>query len=181
MIKKECVAMNDVAKKTKLHVAVMVVLSSVSVVLNAQEIPQKEPISFSLYDTNKNGFISKGEFNNAKNFSFFDVNKDGKISKLELQEGQRREMLRNKANIDNKQRAMIFDKPAFESFDLNGDGHLNSDEMIKARAYREKEIASQGKIAKDYCDQTPFSQIDLNGDGIVTKEEFISNQMRQKK
>jgi Ca2+-binding EF-hand superfamily protein len=181
MIKKECAVMNDIAKKTKLHVAVIVVSVALSGVLSAQETPQKESVAFFVYDTDKNGFISKGEFKDADGFSFFDVNKDGKISKLELQEGQRREMLRNKANIDNKQRAMIFDKPAFESFDLNGDGHLNSDEMIKARAYREKEIASQGKIAKDYCDQTPFSQIDLNGDGIVTKEEFISNQMRQKK
>lgn len=172
--------MNYVTKKTKLHVAVMVVSAALSALLSAQEIPQKEPVSFLVYDTDKNGFISKSEFKDADGFSFFDVDKNGKISKLELQEGQRREMLRNKANLDNKQRAMIFDKPAFESFDLNGDGYLNSNEMSKARAYREKEITSQGKIAKDYCDQTPFSQIDLNGDGIVTKEEFLSNQVKQK-
>lgn len=71
--------------------------------------PIQGPIPFQIYDTNKDGFISKDEFNlvkatrmsanaeegkpmknasNSPNFTFFDTNKDGKISPEELEKGQ---------------------------------------------------------------------------------------------
>lgn len=81
--------------------------------LQAQNTPMRGPIPFSHYDQNKDGLITKKEFNdmrskrmqeraesgrpmrnaaNAPEFSYFDANNDGKITKQELLEGQNKRM-----------------------------------------------------------------------------------------
>ena len=84
-------------------------------VLSVQAIdtPSRGPVSFQVYDTNKDGFISENEFNavkaarmsanaeagmpmknagNSPDFASIDTNKDGKISPEELEKGQRQQL-----------------------------------------------------------------------------------------
>jgi len=84
-----------------------------ALVSNAADMPARGPVSFQVYDTNKDGFISEDEFNaikaarmsanaeagmpmrnaaNAPDFAALDTNKDGKISPEELEKGQRQQM-----------------------------------------------------------------------------------------
>jgi len=180
----------------------IVITSLLSTALIAQDMPLAGPIPFSVYDRNKDGFISNDEFNdtrakrisikqkhsmpmrnaaNAPDFSFFDVDKNGKLSKLELREGQNRQMRKNRAKRNLVNKYMRRDMPTFESFDLNGDGYLKGDEMKEARAKRIEKKAAQGKMLRNSTNPSKFSDIDANDDGIVTKEEFITNQMKKKR
>lgn len=91
--------------------AALSLLASLS--YGADPIPQRGPMGFAAYDTNKDGVISEDEFNtvkaaqmqskadagmpmrnasNSPDFTFFDTNKDGKISPEELREGQNKQM-----------------------------------------------------------------------------------------
>ncbi len=91
--------------------------------LNAQELPQRGPIPFSVYDTNNDNFVTEEEFYNARAkrmeqkaaqgmpmrnagnapaFTDFDTNGDGKLSEIELLKGQNAQMMNKKANKGNK-------------------------------------------------------------------------------
>lgn len=94
------------------HIMAVVVLGLLGT-LGAQEMPNRGPVSFDLYDKNGDGTISETEFYevrgqrmeqraaegrpmrnaaNAPEFSYFDADGDGKISKVELLEGQNKRM-----------------------------------------------------------------------------------------
>ena len=73
------------------------------------------------------GLMAAGQGFNAPSFSYFDTNSDGKISKSEHEEGRQKRhqkmadegrMLRNVANA-----------PSFEEMDANGDGFISKDEF----------------------------------------------------
>ena len=87
------------------------------------DLSQRGPISFDIYDTNKDGSVSEKEFydarakrmtmraeqgrtmrnaGNAPEFSQFDANKDGKLSKVELLEGQNAQMQNKRSNRGQK-------------------------------------------------------------------------------
>ena len=89
----------------------------------AADLSQRGPISFDIYDTNKDGLVSEKEFydarakrmairaeqgmamrnaGNAPEFSQFDANKDGKLSKTELLEGQNAQMQKRRSNRGQK-------------------------------------------------------------------------------
>ncbi|MBT4708344.1 MAG: EF-hand domain-containing protein [Campylobacteraceae bacterium] len=86
---------------------------------NAADLSQRGPISFAIYDTNKDGYVSESEFYdarakrqsirvnqgmpmknacNAPDFNSFDTNKDSKLTKIELLEGQNTQMQKNCLN-----------------------------------------------------------------------------------
>lgn len=71
--------------------------------------------------------------------------------------------------------------PSFESFDLNGDGHLTESELNDARAKRVEEKKEEGRLLRNSGNHAEFVEIDLNGDGKVTKEEFTSHQAKRRK
>ena len=187
---------------SRLSIVLISALCALSVPLSAQNIPQRGPIPFSIYDTNKDGFVSQTEFretrakrmsqkakqgmpmrnnSNAPDFNMFDVDKNGKLSKLELREGQNRQMRKNRANKNLGQGMMRRDTPTFKSFDLDGDGYLKGSEMKEARAKRIEQRKSQGKMLMSTCNISEFSEVDLDGDGKVTKEEFRLNQIKNRK
>jgi len=73
------------------------------------------------------GIIVAGQGFNAPSFSYFDTNKDGKISKAELDDGRQKRqtemanegrMLRNTASA-----------PTFSEIDSNGDGYISQEEF----------------------------------------------------
>jgi Ca2+-binding EF-hand superfamily protein len=112
--------MKNMAKKSTIFLGLAVLLS---LGLNAQELPQRGPIPFSVYDTNNDNFVSEKEFydartkrmeqkaaqgmpmrnaSNAPIFTDFDTNGDGKLSEIELLKGQNAQMMNKKANKGNK-------------------------------------------------------------------------------
>jgi Ca2+-binding EF-hand superfamily protein len=84
-------------------------------------------------------------------------------------------------SAQNMQQGMGRNMPAFESFDLNRDGHLTESEMNDARAKRVEEKKDEGRMLRNSAYHSEFSEIDSNGDGKVTKEEFTSHQMKKKR
>lgn len=88
-------------------------VSFLALVSHAVDMPSRGPVSFKVYDTNKDGFISEDEFNavkatrmsanadagmpmrnagNSPDFASIDTNKDDKITPEELEKGQRQHM-----------------------------------------------------------------------------------------
>ncbi len=182
--------MQSVIKVIKLGLVVAGSLSVMTSVVSAEDLPNRGPIEFSSYDTNKDGFVSEKEFKeiqekrmaqkesagmpirnagNAGEFAMFDTNKDGKLTEIELLKGQNKQMQNNQKNMGMGQQANM---PTFESFDLNKDGMINSKEMEEARQKRMEEKASEGKMMKNIGNQPTFSDIDTNKDGNISKEEF---------
>jgi Ca2+-binding EF-hand superfamily protein len=182
-------------------------LSVITTALIAEDLPNRGPIDFSTYDTNKDGFVSEKEFNDlrakrieqkvesgmpmknpakAPSFSMFDTNEDGKLSEIELLKGQNKQMQNNQRNMGMGQGMMGqgmgqgANMPTFENFDLNNDGMISSKEMEEAREKRMEEKASEGKMMKNIGNQPSFSQIDTNKDGNISKEEFLAHQTKQR-
>jgi len=186
--------MQNLVKIIRLSLVVAGSLSVISSALMAQELPNRGPIEFSSYDTNKDGFVNEKEFNdvrakrmeqkaisgmpmknagNASEFIMFDTNKDGKLTEIELLKGQNKQMQNNQGNKGMGQQANM---PTFENFDLNNDGMISAKEMDEAREKRMEEKASEGKMMKNIGNQPPFSNIDTNNDGNISKEEFQTHQ-----
>lgn len=195
--------MKNLAKLSLLVVGILAVVSTSTL---AGDLAARGPISFSDFDTNKDGTVSESEFNdvraarmsekaaqgmpmknaaNAPAFSEFDTDHDGKLTKVELLEGQNKQMQKNRANMGsgqmgNNMKGMARNAPTFESYDLNGDGFLTENELDEARAKRVAQKESEGKMMKNSDNQTKFSEIDTNGDSKVSKEEFLANQMKKR-
>lgn len=190
------------SKSLFLATAALCLLGSLATAAN---LSQRGPISFDIYDTNKDNLVSESEFydarakrqvikanqgmpmrnaGNAPIFEQFDTNKDGKLTKVELLEGQNAQMQKNRANRGNRQNMqgtnMQRNMPSFESFDLNSDGYLTESEMNTARSKRMTKNAEAGKMMRNAGNSTAFSKIDVNGDGKVSKSEFLANQKRKR-
>lgn len=111
--------MKTTFKMLKLGSLLVGALCLSSVTLNAQEMPQRGPMSFEMYDANGDGAITQEEFDglhqkrmeqkqaqgmpmrnvgNAPNFHSFDKDKDGKLTEMELLKGQNKHMQENRAN-----------------------------------------------------------------------------------
>lgn len=63
--------------------------------------------------------------------------------------------------------------PEFSDFDLDGDGHITSDEFIEGHAERFRKMADEGRELK-YANKLPgmFEKIDTDGDQQISPEEF---------
>ncbi|PKN15205.1 MAG: hypothetical protein CVU67_01775 [Deltaproteobacteria bacterium HGW-Deltaproteobacteria-24] len=197
--------MKNLVKTIALGFVAVGSLGVITTALLAQELPNKGPISFGMYDTNNDGVVSKKEFydvrdarmqqkatagmpmknaGNAPDFESFDTNKDGQLSELELLRGQNANMQNNKGNKGNQNNNNMKNKatqmPAFESFDANKDGVLSKQELEKFRDKRMEQKAADGKMLKNSANRMDFEDIDVNGDGQISKEEFLNHQMRRK-
>ena len=186
--------MQSIIKVIKLGLVVAGSLSVMTSVVSAEDLPNRGPIEFSSYDTNKDGFVSEKEFKeiqekrmaqkesagmpirnagNAGEFAMFDTNKDGKLTEIELLKGQNKQMQNNQGNMGmSKGMGQQANMPTFENFDLNNDGMISPKEMEEAKQKRMQEKASEGKMMKNIGNQPTFSDIDTNKDGNISKEEF---------
>ena len=190
--------MQSIIKVIKLGLVVAGSLSVMTSVVSAEDLPNRGPIEFSSYDTNKDGFVSEKEFNdlrakrmgqkaesgmpmknagNAPSFAMFDTNKDGKLTEVELLKGQNKQMQNNQKNMGMSPNGMKpkGKMPAFEDFDLNKDGMISLKEMEESREKRMEQNALDGKMMKNIANQPAFSDIDLNNDGNISKEEFLAH------
>jgi len=153
-----------IEKLLKRVTLVTATLSLVGSLANATDLSQKGPLSFDIYDINKDGYVSKSEFydiranrqsiranqgmpmrnaGNAPDFTLFDKNKDGKLTKLELLEGQNSQMKNNRSNKGNKQGM--------------GQGRINN----------------QGNNSRGMRQNMPtFESYDLNNDGYLIENEM---------
>lgn len=108
-----------VQKLLKTVTLIVGTLSLLGSLTYAADLAQRGPISFDIYDVNKDGLVSKKEFydartkrmtirsnqglpmrnaSNAPAFTQFDTDKDGKLSKIELLEGQNAQMQSRRSN-----------------------------------------------------------------------------------
>lgn len=65
---------------------------------------------------------------------------------------------------------------SFESFDLNKDGKISEDELMKARENKMVQNANDGKLLKNASNAKEFSVLDTNKDGFIDKDEFAKHQ-----
>ena len=117
--------MKSFTKNIMLSLIVIGSMSVVPAVLSAEEMPDRGPIPFGVYDADKDGFVSEKEFYdaravrmekkakqgmpmrnaaNAPDFSSFDTDKNGKLSKLELLEGQNKQMQKKRGQKGQRNR-----------------------------------------------------------------------------
>ncbi|MDD2896402.1 MAG: EF-hand domain-containing protein [Aliarcobacter sp.] len=199
--------MKNIVKIFKLSLVVVGSLSALTSAVVAQELPNRGPIDFSSYDTNKDGFVSEKEFKeirekrieqkesagmpmrnagNVGEFAMFDTNKDGKLTEIELLKGQNKQMQNNQGNrgmgqgMNAQGMGKGYNMPNFENFDLNKDGIISAKEMDEAREKRMDDRESEGRMMKNIGNQPTFSEIDTNKDGNISKEEFSAHQTKQR-
>ena len=154
--------MKNLSRTIKLGFLVAGSLSVITTALLAEDLPNRGPIEFLSYDTNKDGFISEKEFKeirekrieqksstgmpmrnvaNAPDFSVLDTNKDGKLTELELLKGQNKQMQNNQKNMGMGQ-------------GMNGKGMMG------------KQGVGQG------YNMPAFESFDLNKDGMISSKEM---------
>lgn len=105
---------------------------------------------FKEMDSNKDGFISKKEFDaeHGKRFKEMDANKDGKISLEEMRAAHEAKAPRYKWNADGY-------KTRFDEADADKDGMLTKEEAAKLPMVGEH-----------------FEEFDINKDGRLTHDEI---------
>lgn len=83
------------------------------------------------------GLLAAGQGFNMPSFSFFDTNKDGKITKAELDDG--RQKRHNQMAKEGKRLRNMENASSFSNIDANGDGTISPSEFTahqKARRGR---------------------------------------------
>jgi len=73
------------------------------------------------------GLIAAGQGFNAPSFSYFDANKDGKISKSEHEQG--RVKRHNELAEEGRMLRNVKNAPSFSEIDTNGDGFITQEEF----------------------------------------------------
>ena len=172
--------MKNIVKKVRLSLVVAGVLSIVSGGLAAQNIPDRGPIKFEVYDTNNDRVVSESEFYNARanrmskkakqgkpmrnagnapEFGLFDTNNDGKLTKVELLEGQLEQILNKRTNRGSKKQGM---KKA------RGQGNMQKGNR-------------QGNTQGTRRNMPSFEYFDLNSDGYLTSAEMEEARIKRMK
>lgn len=188
----------DIMKTEKLF-KITGALCLIGSLLNGADLSQRGPIPFEIFDANKDGYVSKNEFYdarakrqslkvnqgmpmknvaNAPEFSLLDQNKDGKLTKLELLEGQNTQMQKNRSNKGMGQGMG------------QGQGNMQGNTQRNMPTFESFDLDDNGYLSESEKNEargnrmgrnsTPFSEIDTNNDGKVSKEEFLKNQLKKR-
>lgn len=161
------------------------------------------PVPFATYDKDGDGRISEAEFNAvrkarqkekasrggamrgapaAPSFDQFDSDGDGQLTPGELMAGQRSQAAQRSAEGRNmgKGKGMGqgpgMNRPAFEDYDMDGNGAISEQEFNKARGERISDRASEGYAMRNLGRAPTFAEIDSNGDGEISPAEFAEHQ-----
>ncbi|MET0091623.1 MAG: EF-hand domain-containing protein [Candidatus Thiodiazotropha sp.] len=166
--------------------------------------PERGPLPFSAFDTDRSGGISQEEFDTlhkqravsasipgqqrlqALSFSDFDRDADGNLTYDEFIQGQRQRMQQRSPGYADPPvnpgmgPGMGRQMPTFADFDLNADGVIHEEEFNQARAKRIEARLMAGYPMRNLKNAQPFSEIDTNGDGALSPEEFAAAQQRHR-
>jgi len=182
--------------------------SMVPMTAQSEEMPERGPIPFAVYDKDGNDLISEQEFYtvrgermakraaegrpmrgaaNAPAFSQFDTNSDGQLTKDELVAGQQAQMEKRRAmgmgqgrGMGMRQgRGMRPEAISFSVFDKDGNGFISEQEFDTARGERMAKRAAEGRPMRGAANAPAFSQFDTNSDGQLTEAEFVAGQQAQ--
>jgi Ca2+-binding EF-hand superfamily protein len=178
--------------KTIRSLTVVVALGGTSfpMVALSEQLPARGPVSFSAYDQNKDGFVSKEEFNavreklmadgrpmrNALPFEDIDLNHDGKLSPEEYSAHQSARMGKSPRAGAGPGAGMRGMMPSFSEFDLNKDGKITEEEFTDARTARITKRLQEGYQMRGLANAPSFADIDTNHDGAISPEEFSAHQ-----
>lgn len=130
--------------------------------IQSQQLPQRGPIPFHIYDINADGSISQDEFNTIRGL------------RMENRAAQGRP-IKNMTS-----------EPKFNQFDTNNDGYLNPEELAigqqmqrqKRREFRQsqgmgmRQMQMQGMRGTHMMPK--FENFDSNQDGALSPEEFTA-------
>jgi Ca2+-binding EF-hand superfamily protein len=117
-------------------------------------------------------------------FDDVDTNKNGMISRVEFQKhqaGQMQNMRRynNNCTMMGMGRKSMMNMPKFSDFDINNDGYMTESELQEARNKRMIQNAKEGKMMKNVNNAPSFADMDSDKNGKVSPEEFQKHQMGQ--
>jgi Ca2+-binding EF-hand superfamily protein len=173
-----------------------------STTLQAEELPSRGPIPFTVYDKDGNGVISEAEFNavrsermnqratagmpmrntgNMPMFSAFDSNSDGQLTQEELMAGQQGRMGQRQGSGPGGGMGAGRNMPSYSEYDLDGNGAISEKEFYEARSKRISERAQQGYPMRNIGNAPAFGDIDSNKDGTISEEEFALHQRQHQR
>jgi len=171
--------------------------------IQAEELPQRGPIPFYIYDINANGSISQDEFNTIRglrmknwqqqgrpiqnmalepNFNEFDSDNNGQLSPAELNRGQQmqrqkhRQMRQNQMAMRQGQaKGMNSTRklPKFEDFDLDKNGLLTPEEFNIGMRQYMQQRQAMRSGQRRGRNMPSFTDFDGNKDGYISEQELI--------
>jgi Ca2+-binding EF-hand superfamily protein len=152
--------------------------------------------TFAEFDLDKNGYLHKEEFieartkrieqrakegymmrglSNMMEFEDIDKDSDGKITPDEFALGIAAHMDvvgQGQGMGQGMGRGMGRNMPTFAEFDLDKNGYLHKEEFIEARTRRITQRAKEGRMMRGLSNMMEFEEIDKDGDGKITSDEF---------
>jgi Ca2+-binding EF-hand superfamily protein len=146
------------------------------------------PMSFSDFDKNGDGMISREEFAATQQNRIETQTQTREMSGapgtppmatpgagMGMQQ-QNRQQMQQQMQQQTQQRMRAANMPTFSDFDLDGDGNVTEKEFYTSRNNRIRQRVLEGKPMRNMSNAPPFSSIDTNGDKQLTEEEFNMHQ-----
>ncbi len=159
----------------------------------AQQDQAKGPVPFHVFDTDKNGVITKDEFlaiqsqrhsmadgkgmNSPVEFEFFDTDGNGKIIPPELIAGQQILIHRHQKQAMQHSQNADHQPPEFKDLDANGDGAVDLAEFTQFHEQK-KHAMPEGKMHGSSPDWAKlFRSIDSDESGSIDDAEFSAHRV----
>ncbi len=164
------------------------------------------PMSFSDFDKNGDGMISREEFaatqqnrietrtqtrTQTRDMSGapavpgagmgMGMQQQTQQQMQEQMQNQNQGEMQQQMQQQTQQRMRAANMPAFADYDLDGDGNVTEKEFYTARNNRIRQRVLEGKKMRNMSNAPSFSSIDSNGDKQLSEEEFNMHQEQHMK